>query len=145
MFRAIFCPSSGAYAYDLQLLVLCPSVVVGWVRRAATWHYVYGMKEKTKPRKLDLYDVFCEVLYVLKVHIRSCQQLVDMDVFTSLQRAELPHISSIPYYTFIIYFGKYYRVPLAFFRFPPHRKQMLPNRNKKKLLPFGSFKDKEYE
>ena len=43
MFRAIFCPSSGAYDCDLQLLVLCPSVVVGWVRRAATWHCVYGM------------------------------------------------------------------------------------------------------
>ena len=45
MFREIFCPSSGAYDCDLQLLVLCPSVVVGWVRTAATWHYVYGMKD----------------------------------------------------------------------------------------------------
>ena len=45
MFRTIFCPSSGAYDCDLQLLVLRPSVVVGWVRRAATWHYVYGMKD----------------------------------------------------------------------------------------------------
>ena len=45
MFRAIFYPSSGAHDCDLQLLVLCPSVVVGWVRRAATWHYVYGMKD----------------------------------------------------------------------------------------------------
>ena len=45
MFRAFFCPSSGAYDCDLQLLVSCPSVVVGWVRRSVTWHYVYGMKD----------------------------------------------------------------------------------------------------
>jgi transposase len=25
-----------------------------------------GVKKKTKPRKLDLYDIFCAVLYVVK-------------------------------------------------------------------------------
>ena len=58
MFRAIFCPSSGAYDSDLQLLVLCPSAVVGWVRRAATWQYVYGMK-----------DVASSWTYILFSHI----------------------------------------------------------------------------
>jgi hypothetical protein len=30
MFRAIFCPSSGAQGSDLQHVVQCPNVVVGW-------------------------------------------------------------------------------------------------------------------
>ncbi|QEK89178.1 hypothetical protein CAI20_00195 [Wolbachia endosymbiont of Chrysomya megacephala] len=30
------------------------------------FHQIWSLVEKTKPRKLDLYDIFCGVLYALK-------------------------------------------------------------------------------
>ena len=49
--------------------------------------FLEGVRKKTKPRKHDLYDIFCAVLYILK----SCCQ---WDMLPS----DFPHYKTVHYY-----------------------------------------------